>query len=61
MSVVIRERPWEQVASDMVEGVVVVNRLEGEQAVRARTVLLEALGRPAEGSPAAPAQHPEAA
>jgi hypothetical protein len=46
VSVVIRDRPWEDVASDMVEGVVVVNGLQGEAALRARTTLLESLGAP---------------
>jgi len=56
VSVVLRERPWEEVASDMVEGVVVVNRLEGEVALRARTALLEALGGtgPAEAASSSP-------
>jgi hypothetical protein len=59
VSVVIRDRPWDEVASDMVEGVLVVNRLEGETALRARTTLLECLGAP---SPAAPSEHhPQAA
>ncbi|MEX2255558.1 MAG: hypothetical protein WEC34_08980 [Acidimicrobiia bacterium] len=44
VSVVLRDRAWDEVASDMVEGVVVVNRLEGEAALRMRTALLEATG-----------------
>lgn len=44
VSVVIRDRPWEEVASDMVEGVLVVNRLEGDTALRMRTALLECVG-----------------
>jgi hypothetical protein len=44
VSVVLRDRPWDEVASDMVEGVVVVNRLDGEAALRVRTALLEATG-----------------
>jgi hypothetical protein len=44
VSVVMRDRPWEEIAGDMVEGVVVVNGLEGEAALRMRTALLEALG-----------------
>jgi hypothetical protein len=47
VSVVIRDRPWEEVASDMVEGVVVVNHLQGEAALRVRTTLLVSLGTPA--------------
>jgi hypothetical protein len=46
VSVVIRDRPWDEVASDMVEGVVVVNHLQGEAALRVRTTLLESLGAP---------------
>jgi hypothetical protein len=44
VSVVIRDRLWDEVAGDMVEGVVVVNGLEGEAALRMRTTLLECLG-----------------
>lgn len=44
VSVVLRDRPWDEIASDMVEGVLVVNRLEGEAALRMRTALLESLG-----------------
>jgi hypothetical protein len=60
VSVRLRDRPWDEVASDMVEGVVVVNRLEGEAALRVRTSLLEALGAASPAPPAAD-QHPEAA
>jgi hypothetical protein len=49
VSVVLRDRAWDDVAADMVEGVLVVNRLEGEAATRMRATLLEAAG-------AAPAQ-----
>jgi hypothetical protein len=59
VSVVIRDRPWEEVAGDMVEGVVVVNRLEGEAALRIRTALLECLGTATTADP--PSAHPEAA
>jgi hypothetical protein len=59
VSVLIRERPWEEVAGDMVEGVLVVNRLEGEAALRVRTALLECLGAVTTDLP--PAAHPEAA
>ncbi len=44
VSVVLRDRPWDEIAGDMVEGVIVVNRLEGEAALRMRTALLESLG-----------------
>lgn len=62
VSVVLRDRPWDEIAGDLVEGVVVVNRLQGEAALRLRTALLESI----DASPAAPAReraarHPEAA
>jgi hypothetical protein len=60
VSVVIRDRPWDEVASDMVEGVLVVNRLEGETALRVRTTLLECLGAP-RPVPAPSERHPQAA
>jgi hypothetical protein len=43
VSVVIRERPWAAVASDMVEGVVVANGLRGVAADRARAALWAAV------------------
>jgi hypothetical protein len=43
VSVVLRDRAWDEIAGDMVEGVLVVNRLEGEAALRLRTALLESL------------------
>ncbi len=53
------DRPFDEVRADMVEGVVVVNRLDGEAALRFRTALLEALdGAP---SPTAPEAQPRAA
>jgi hypothetical protein len=61
VSVVLRDRPWEEVASDMVEGVLVVNRLEGEAALRLRTALLEAVGGAIDSEERIPNQHPEAA
>ena len=42
VSVVLVGRRAEEVAIDMVEGVMVVNRLEGDAALRFRTTLLEA-------------------
>lgn len=42
VSVVLAGRRAEEVAIDMVEGVMVVNRLEGDAALRFRTTLLEA-------------------
>ncbi len=44
VSVTLKGRPRDEVAADMVEGVLVVNRLEGEAALRFRTALLEATG-----------------
>ena len=41
------DRPFDEVRADMVEGVVVVNQLDGEAALRFRTALLEAVGGPA--------------
>lgn len=59
VSVVLAGRRPEEVAVDMVEGVIVVNRLEGDAALRFRTTLLEAArSAPA---PAAPAPPPAAA
>jgi hypothetical protein len=43
VSVQLRDRTHEAVAADMVEGVVVTNRLTGDAALRARTLLAEAL------------------
>lgn len=40
VSVRVRERPLEQVAADMVEGIVVTNELTGEAAQRLRIALL---------------------
>ena len=42
VSVQLRGRPFAEVAADMVEGVIVVNRLEGEAAVRMRGALADA-------------------
>jgi hypothetical protein len=46
VSVTLKGRSRDEVAADMVEGVLVVNRLEGEAALRFRTALLEATGPP---------------
>lgn len=43
VAVRLRGRPAEAVVADMVEGVLVVNGLAGEQAARCRSVLLRAL------------------
>jgi len=39
-----RGRPWVAVAADMIEGVIVANRLSGKDAVRVRGALWAALG-----------------
>ncbi|HEX6311511.1 MAG TPA: hypothetical protein VF152_07765 [Acidimicrobiia bacterium] len=39
VSVLLRGRPFAEVAADMVEGVIVVNGLEGEAALRMRAAL----------------------
>jgi hypothetical protein len=39
VAVALRDRPWAAVAADMVEGVVVANRLVGVRADRARSAL----------------------
>lgn len=41
VSVRLRGRPWSAVLGDMVEGVVVANRLAGADAMRVRTALWE--------------------
>ena len=43
VSVQLRDRPFPDVASDMVEGVLVVNRLRGEAATRMRAALAGAV------------------
>ena len=42
VSVRLRDRPFDDVVTDMVEGVLVANRLSGEAALRFRTGLLDA-------------------
>ncbi|GEM_PF-1867628 len=44
ISVVLTDRSPEVVAADLVEGILAVNNLEGEVALRFRTALLEAAG-----------------
>ena len=46
ISVVLRNRPFDEVLGDMIEGVLVVNQLHGEEALRTRTALLAALAAP---------------
>lgn len=55
VSVEVTGRPHEAVVADMVEGVVVVNRLTGAEATRVRTSLWEAVLSESSGSPAAAA------
>lgn len=43
VAVALRSRPFEAVLGDMVEGVIVANRLSGPDATRARTALWEAV------------------
>jgi hypothetical protein len=43
VSVQLRDRSHEAVAADMVEGVVITNRLTGDAALRARTLLSESI------------------
>ena len=49
VSVVLRGRPWAAVAADMVDGVVVANRLAGVEADRVRSALWASVG---DGEPA---------
>jgi hypothetical protein len=46
VSVRLHARPFAEVAADMVEGVIVVNRLEGEAATRMRAALTDAAHDP---------------
>ena len=50
VAVQLKDRPWLAVLGDMIEGVVVANRLTPPQADRVRTELWEVVG----GTPAAP-------
>jgi hypothetical protein len=43
VSVQLRDRPFPDVAADMVEGVIVVNQLRGEAATRMRAALADAV------------------
>jgi hypothetical protein len=47
VAVVLRGRPWSAVLADMIEGVVVANRLSGNAADRLRTALWSAVEQPA--------------
>ncbi|MPY92398.1 MAG: hypothetical protein GEV08_04795 [Acidimicrobiia bacterium] len=46
VAVRIRDRPWSAVLGDLVEGVVVANRLEGAEADRCRDALWAAVAEP---------------
>jgi hypothetical protein len=46
IAVRVRERAFADVVTDMIEGVLAANRLEGEAAVRVRTMLLAAVAAP---------------
>ena len=45
VSVVVAGRPWTGVLADLIDGIVVVNGLEGAAAIRCRTALWSALER----------------
>jgi hypothetical protein len=53
VAVQLKGRPFADVVADMVEGVLVVNRLEAEAATRMRPVLAKAAEPPAQHSAAA--------
>ena len=44
IAVTVRGRPWAAVLADMIEGVIVANRIPPERAFRLRSELWEALG-----------------
>jgi hypothetical protein len=46
IAITVRERPFADVLADMVEGVVVANRVTGAEAVRVRTALAAVLREP---------------
>jgi len=59
VAVALKDRPWSAVVADMIEGIVVANRLEGVKADRARAALwlavdasgeLDAVDQESEGS-----------
>jgi len=43
VAVVLRDRPFVAVLADMIEGIIVANRLDGTAATRTRTALWEAV------------------
>jgi len=46
IAVALRDRVFAEVLADMVEGIVIANRLEGAAASRFRTTLLDAVRSP---------------
>ncbi len=53
VSVRLRDRPFPDVAADMVEGVLVVNSLQGEAATRMRAALTDAVDASGDAHPRA--------
>ncbi len=45
IAVVVADRPWTNVLADLIDGIVVVNDLDGRAAIRCRTALWAALER----------------
>ncbi len=45
IAVVVADRPWTNVLADLIDGIVVVNHLDGREAIRCRTALWSALER----------------
>lgn len=43
VSVVVKDRPFQAVTADLIEGIVIANRLPGAEATRVRTALWEAV------------------
>lgn len=46
MSVQLRDRPWNAIVADMIEGIIVANQIAPSQAHRLRTQLWEAVEAP---------------
>lgn len=45
VAVVVADRPWTNILADLIDGIVVVNQLDGAAAIRCRTALWSALER----------------
>lgn len=45
IAVAVADRPWTNVLADLIDGIVLVNELDGRQAIRCRTALWSALER----------------